>query len=44
MGITSDETALSVLSVVSNVQTELKRKNKGLPNLMDFEMSEDDGQ
>lgn len=44
MGITSDETALSVLSVVSNVQTELERKNKGLPNLMDFEMSEDDGQ
>ena len=44
MGITSDETALSVLSVVSNVQTELERKNKELPNLMDFEMSEDDGQ
>ena len=44
MGITSDETALSVLSVVSNVQTELERKNKGLPNLMDFEMSEEDGQ
>ena len=44
MGITSDETALSVLSVVSNVQTELERKNKGFPNLMDFEMSEDDGQ
>lgn len=44
MGITSDETALSVLSVVSNVQTELERKNKGLPNLMDFEKSEDDGQ
>lgn len=44
MGITSDETALSVLSVVSNVQTELERKNKGLPNLMDFEMSEDNGQ
>lgn len=44
MGITSDETALSVLSVVSNVQTELERKNKELPNLMDFEMSEEDGQ
>lgn len=44
MGITSDETALSVLSVVPNVQRELERKNKGLPNLMDFEMSEDDGQ
>ena len=44
MGITSDETALSVLSVVSNVQTELERKNKGLPNLMDFEMSEDNEQ
>lgn len=44
MGITSDETALSVLSVVSNVQTELERKNKELPNLMDFEMSEDNGQ
>ena len=40
MGITSDETALSVLSVVSDVQTELERKNKELPNLMDFEKSE----
>ena len=38
MGITSDETALSVLSVVSDVQTELSRKQAEQPtNLMDFE-------
>ena len=41
MGITSDETALSVLSIVSDVATEMDRKDKeSLPtNLTDEELS-----
>lgn len=43
LGITSDETALSVLSIVSDVQSELGRINKEKP-VMDFETGEADEQ
>ena len=44
MGITSDETALSVLSIVSDVATEMRKLDGERPNLMDFEIGEEDGQ